>query len=503
MKTNRRYKRLLIIIPCLLLLALGIYAHVVLPASSDPRADSLPAAVELPKSELLSVNPQVNPSSTAPMLQDTTKEADFQNITSADSSIGTDSKDSSSAKPAKEIDSKDTSSLSAEEAVSSKFRAEADAHEDITLMALGDNLFHMGVINAGKQEDGSLNYDFLYQNLTPLLEASQIRMINQETILGGNELGFSGYPYFNSPTEVGESLIKSGFNVVLHASNHAGDQKIQGLLNCADFWEDYPEVLCVGIHERSTLDKKSWQRISYINIEDYTFAVLNYTYGPNMEVLPSSLQGHLDLLCDWNSHSGAIDFTTLNPRVVEDIKMAKKMADIVIVCPHWGTEYTTSPSTVQKKFALEMTEAGADLIIGTHPHVVQPVEWITAENGNRALCYYSLGNYVSTQKKPLCMLEAMAWVRFEKTDSGLSVKEDATGVIPLVCHYNSNPVQVENVYLLENYTEDQCNHHGIKDYGEGPLRYADLQKWKDEILGDFVLSMEDAISPVTAANPEK
>ena len=149
-----------------------------------------------------------------------------------------------------------------------------------------------------------------------------------------------------------------------------------------------------------------------------------------------------------------MDFTTLNPQVLEDISRAKELADIVIVCPHWGTEYSSKISSYQEKWALEMTEAGADVIIGTHPHVVEPVEWITAENGNESLCYYSLGNYVSTQKNALSMLEGMAWLTFHVAEDGVSIERKTTGVIPLVCQYTSGPVRFENVYLLEEYTEE-------------------------------------------------
>ena len=121
------------------------------------------------------------------------------------------------------------------------------------------------------------------------------------------------------------------------------------------------------------------------------------------------------MLCDVDESNGRIDFETLNKQVLLDISEAKTLADIVIVCPHWGTEYSTTPSSTQEKFAMQMTEAGADIIIGTHPHVVQPVKWIEATNGNRALCYYSLGNYVSTQKNGQSMLEGMAWITFHVT----------------------------------------------------------------------------------------
>lgn len=355
---------------------------------------------------------------------------------------------------------------------------------EIQLMMVGDNLLHMGIVRTGKQEDGSYNYDFLFEGISDFLAEAEIKMINQETIFGGNALGFSGFPAFNSPTEVGDAIVNAGFNVVLHASNHAADKKIGGLLHCVEFWKQYPEVTMVGIHEKGA------SPMQILTIEGIDFAILNYTYGPNLETMPDSIKGHLDMLCDYDEVTGRINFTKLHPQVLEDIAKAKAMADVVIVCPHWGTEYTTKPSTYQQQFALQMTEAGADVIIGTHPHVVQPVEWIEAENGNRALCYYSLGNYVSTQKKPLCMLEAMAWIDFKVTEEGVTITEEDTGVFPMVCHYTAGPVRLENVYLLEEYTEEQARSHGILGYGGMALDWGELQTWSREVFGEFVLSVE-------------
>lgn len=359
---------------------------------------------------------------------------------------------------------------------------------NINLMMVGDNLMHMGIINTGAQEDGSYNYDFLFEGIEEYLEEAEIKMINQETILGGNELGFSGYPYFNSPTEVGDAIAEAGFNVVLHSSNHTADKKLVGILNCVDFWEQYPEVLVAGIH-----GEEESETIPLLEVEGVTFAVLNYAYAPNMESFPKEYEGHMDLLCDYNENSRLIDFTSLHEDVLADIAEAEEQADFVIVCPHWGTEYTTTPSRYQEKFAQQMTEAGADIIIGTHPHVVQPVEWIEAENGNRALCYYSLGNYVSTQKNALSMLEAMAWITIHVTEEGAYIEPKDTGVIPLVCHYSAMPVRMERVYLLEDYTEEQAASHGIKAYGGVDLWLSDLQGWSDEVFADWVLSAEQVL----------
>ncbi len=354
---------------------------------------------------------------------------------------------------------------------------------EITLMAVGDNLMHMGIVRTGEKQDGSRDYSVLYKGISKYLDVADIKIINQETILGGNELGFSGYPYFNSPTEVGDAITEAGFNVVLHASNHSADQGITGLNNCVSFWKSHPQILMTGINDGSGGESD----IPVLTIDGITFAVLNYTYGPNMEVIPKPVRGHLNMLCNWDENTGRIDFTTIHPKVLTDIEAASQIADVVIVCPHWGTEYTTKPSAYQKEFARQMTQAGADLIIGTHPHVVQPVEWVESENGNRALCYYSLGNYVSTQKNGISMLEAMAWVTFRVKEDGVEIFRANTGVLPLVCQYTSGPVRLEGVYLLEDYTQEQAARHGIHNYGNVNLTLSDLQRWSGEILGEWVL----------------
>ena len=381
----------------------------------------------------------------------------------------------------------DESLLIEEESLPREDESESGEY-DITLMAVGDNLLHMGIVNTGIQSDGSYDYSFLFENISVYLDKADIKVINQETIFAGNELGFSGFPTFNSPTEVGDAIAAAGFNVVLHATNHAADQGIKGIEHCVSFWEQYPEVLVTGIAgDEPVLD------IPLVEIGDIKFAILNYTYGPNSETIGPSLRKHLNMLCNYDEKTGRIDFTTLNPKVTEDIVAATEVADIVIVFPHWGTEYKTTPSKYQIKFAQEMAEAGADLIIGTHPHVPQPVEWITAENGNRTLCYYSLGNYVSTQKRAECMLEGMAWVTFHVSEDGIKISDKNTGILPMVCQYTGG-FRLENVYFLEEYTEEMALRHGIRKYEEGVvLHLADLQKQSQDTFGSMVLTKSEAL----------
>ena len=363
-----------------------------------------------------------------------------------------------------------------------------------TLMALGDNLMHMGIVNTGKQADGTRNYDFLFEDIADFIDLADVSVINQETIFGGNELGFSGFPYFNSPTEVGDAIVNAGFDVVLQATNHTLDQKQAGVEHCIQYWKNHPEILMVGLHEKyetvtdadGNVGVLPEDRIPILTVNGIRLAILNYTYGPNAEIIPAYARGMMDVLCNYNE-KGLLDFTAIRPQVLEDIADAEEMADVVIVFPHWGAEYVTTPTKYQKKFAKQMAEAGADLIIGAHPHVTQPVEWITADNGNVCLCYYSLGNYVSTQQDPISMLENMAWVTFRMTEDGtVVIDREKTGSIPLVCQYSAGPLRFKAIYLLEEYTQDVADKHGIRSWGHKNLYVDDLRKWADEILGDSV-----------------
>lgn len=365
---------------------------------------------------------------------------------------------------------------------------------NISLMAVGDNLMHMGIIYTGLQNDGSYDFTSLYDGIDDFLNKADIKIINQETIFAGNNLGFSGYPYFNSPTQVGDALAEVGFNVVLQSSNHSLDQGVAGIDYCVNYWTSHPEILLSGIHTPYDETTDEISRIPILTINDKKFAILNYTYAPNYGSASPSVENRMNILCSVNQQSHTIDYTSLNPQVIKDITTAEQIADIVIVCPHWGTEYATTPSSYQQKFAMEMTEAGADLIIGTHPHVVEPVELITASNGNKALCYYSLGNYVSTQKDSKSMLEAMAWVNFHVNENGVSLSLEDSGVIPLVCHYSSNPVRLQRVYLLEDYTEELAASHGIRSYGGVTMHLNDLLDLSDSILGDWVIPAAKALN---------
>ena len=182
-----------------------------------------------------------------------------------------------------------------------------------------------------------------------------------------------------------------------------------------------------------------------------------------------------------------LDFNNIRQEVLDEIALAKTMADVVIVCPHWGIEYTTTPTDVEKMMAQKMADAGADLIIGTHPHVPQPVEYLTGVNGNQCLCYYSLGNYVSTQQHEITLLEEMAWVVFHVTEEGIYLDEPRCGVIPMVNHYTYGPLNFERVYYLADYSPELAAQHGLPGWGGEAMVYDELVNYTEQIMGKYAM----------------
>lgn len=359
-----------------------------------------------------------------------------------------------------------------------------------TLLAVGDNLIHTAVWQAGIQEDGSHDYTVLYKNIAPYLNRTDINVINQETIFAGDERGLQDYPVFNSPEAVGHTLAEVGFNVVLHASNHSLDMGQNGLIHAAKFWkEEHPEVTMVGIRE----EREAEPEIPVIEKNGIRIALLNYTYSHNAETFSAYAEGYLNMLCDYEESSRRIDFHTIHPQVLKDIEKAEELADFTIVFPHWGTEYTLTPTGQETEFASQMTQAGADLIIGTHPHVPQPVEWITAENGNRALCYYSLGNYTSAQNGIPQMLGIMANLTIVQNQDGTYIEEESIKAIPLVTHFVypgwTGSTVVDSTYLLKDYTDEQAAAHGLKRAWGITLTKKKLMDLAEDTFGEY-LSME-------------
>lgn len=263
----------------------------------------------------------------------------------------------------------------------------------ISLIMVGDNLIHTSVYEDAYRHGNNKEYDFrpMITRIKEKVQNYDLAYYNQETILGGTELKLSGYPTFNSPCEAGDAMIDAGFNMVSLATNHTMDKGEKGVLNSRAYWDKQEGVLAVGSY--SSFKQRDEIPIKEKNGIKYT--MLNYAYGTNGSIVP---KGKDYLINIWPT-----DLSIGNPekdtkyqeykqKVKQDIAKVRDKVDVLIVAMHCGTEYKSLPNEYQKDEAKFLADQGVDIIIGTHPHVLQPVTWI-----NDTIVFYSLGNFISSQ----------------------------------------------------------------------------------------------------------
>ena len=344
---------------------------------------------------------------------------------------------------------------------------------NVDLVMVGDILAHEGVYKSGYYPDGTVNFDHMFAHVTDDLQAADIAIVNQEVVLGGEELGLSAYPCFNSPTQIGDALITAGFNVILHATNHTLDKGIKGVDNTLNFWKtSHPDIPILGIHDESFTDY-STQDIYVYEKDGLKISILNYTYGTNGIPIPQSRPLIVNMLEE--------------DKVRTDVQRAKEISDFVIVCPHWGTEYVYTPDSYQQKWTKIFYDLGVDLVIGTHPHVIEPVEWIESEdNDHKMLVYYSLGNFISYQSKLPRMLGAMAQVTIS-----MDSVENLGDNLPygkLVTVQNGNKEEQCLIYISNYGVEPLVTH---KLYGPGLITTYKLSNYTDELASQNLINKDE------------
>ena len=331
--------------------------------------------------------------------------------------------------------------------VQSAYSVNKDSHVNLTLIAVGDNLIHGPIYRQANERSNNSGFDFrpAYQQIASYLAEADLALMNQETPLGGTELGLSSYPQFNSPQELGEQMIELGFNMFSHANNHVLDAGQRGFNNTIAFWRRQSAekpVIMAGI----AADREDDQ-LQILQVKDLKIALLAYTYGTNGLRLPKSSSGIIKYLDD--------------DLICQELDKAIAEANIVIVSVHWGQEYQSNANNEQKRLAQLMADNGADIIIGSHPHVLQGVEMLSTPDGRQVPVFYSLGNFISAQNRPDTMLGGMAKVQmvYDKATGKLSMTE--LGIIPLVTDYTASYKNI-TIYPLNSYTEAQANRHGVR-----------------------------------------
>lgn len=343
-----------------------------------------------------------------------------------------------------------------------------DKTTEVNLVMIGDMLLHDAVQNTGLMPDGTYNYDHLFAHVKQDIQSADVAVVNQEVIIGGADIGIQTYPCFNCREEVGTALVKAGFDVVLHATNHAMDQGEIGIQNCMAFWDqNYPQITYLGLNHT----EESSRNIYVYEKDGFKIAMLNYTYGLNGIHLPAGKPYLVNLLDE--------------KKIIEDLQKAEEIADFTIVSPHWGTEYQYTPDSSQEYWAQLFADYGADLVIGTHPHVIEPVEWVEGSGGNKTLVYYSIGNFVSAQSEAPRMLGAMAQVRLEKKEDG-TVQIADYGVTPVVTHRRFGCGEM-TTYKLSEYTEELAAQNTILQK-DASFSIAFMENLCRQVFGDLYVS---------------
>lgn len=267
----------------------------------------------------------------------------------------------------------------------------------ISIAMIGDILLHTQLLyypdyspSFAAVEDTLKSYDFL--------------LANQESLPVGKEFGLSGYPKFASPDYIVRDLKEAGVDLLSVANNHTLDRGEEGVLAALKNIKSYG-LPYVGAYKSA----KDREKMRIIDVKGIKVGTLSYTYGTNDNETPAGK----DYLVN------RINLETIQ----KDIKKMRPISDVIIVNMHWGIEYQSTPNKKQKQMAKVISEAGADIIFGHHPHVLQPYEKITAKNGHETHVFYSLGNFFAAQQDPATYVSGIA---------SLSVVKNAEGAIRVV-----------------------------------------------------------------------
>ena len=325
--------------------------------------------------------------------------------------------------------------------------------EELNINAFGDNLIHNQIYEYGI-EDNNKNFDFLYENIKKELsiDDNTINAINQETMFVEEKETYSSFPSFGSPIEIGDAIINAGFNLITLANNHSLDREYKGVFTTYNYYNNLwkerntirEELKKREINHIGIVDKEN-KKVPYkiINKGKLKISVFNYTYNVNV-----------NHYTDFSKELPYVNDLRNERQVLRDLEEGVRKSDISIVFVHWGSEYKKEIDNFQKKWARTFLKYGVDIVIGTHPHVLQEYEILKDEDGHEMLVYYSLGNLVSFQKGIYRILGGEAKIKIALTNHG--IKFINYGLKKLITHKEDKYV---TVYLLDDYTLDLAMRH--------------------------------------------
>lgn len=340
--------------------------------------------------------------------------------------------------------------LTYEPTASSASRVEPLPEEEVrvSFAAVGDNLIHPCVyIDArNRAVAGGREYNFkpAFSDIEPIIAQADFAFINQETPMAGAQFGYSGYPSFNSPQDVGYDLCELGFDIIGLANNHMLDKGAAGYAGTAAFAKTL-DAVTIGAYE----NVDDYNNIRVIEKDGFTIALLAYTYGTNGITLPASSTLYVPYISD--------------AEITRQVGEAQRLADAVMVSIHWGVDNADRQTAEQERLAQLMADLGVNVILGHHSHTLQPIVTLTGRAGNETLCIYSLGNLISGMAEAKNMLGGI--LCFELVKLGDNVSFDQVSFIPTVCYFGPSYYN-GHVYLLSDYTAELHATHGTwRQYG--------------------------------------
>jgi poly-gamma-glutamate capsule biosynthesis protein CapA/YwtB (metallophosphatase superfamily) len=264
----------------------------------------------------------------------------------------------------------------------------------LTLGGIGDILIHDWVYEDAYSPNG-YNFKPMFKPVKDILQGPDVLLANQETVLGGVEIGVSSYPMFNSPQEVGDALIDAGVDIVSTANNHSLDKGERGILNSIAYYEKVG-LPYVGFFK----DNQDQEKLRILRKNGVKLAFLSYSYGTNGIPVPKG-KDYLVNLIDQD-------------KMKTEIHRAKAEADVVVMSIHWGNEYQRIPTEAQQQLAQFLADEGVDVIFGHHPHVLQPMKMLKTKDNRQTFVVYSLGNFISGQMRDYKDIGGLATIEITK-----------------------------------------------------------------------------------------
>ena len=342
---------------------------------------------------------------------------------------------------------------------------------EVKLMAVGDNLIHRPLIEQARARTGGSGYNFApcYDGVRDLIAKADLALINQESILASDVAAPSSYPMFCTPTQCGDAVYDLGFRAVLTANNHVLDKGTKGILASLDYWDSKPGVVTFGTYR----NEEEFNTPRTLDINGITFAFTGATYGYNGLQFPADSEIIAPLVED-------------EDRLRRAVEAGKQAADVMVVAIHWGNEDSQIVTDAQRILAQKLVDWGADIILGTHPHVLQTMEYLKKPDGNKAFVAYSLGNFLSGQAAAPNLIAGVAELTVTKDGDEITV--GGARFYPTITQYGSS---FSNVHLVAwpDYTSAMASSHGVRGH-DSRFNYTYIENLLRNTIPEDILVMD-------------